>query len=218
MWACRFVDGRWSDPEPVSDTDGPSFNQEVAASEDGGLHVCWQGRAGGRFAVFARRWNGSGWEATARVSDGDVGQRLGPEPRDRRRGLGAGVAYAWTEYVDGSYAVAVRRIDAHGGAGPVRRLTGGSDYALHPSLATTTDGRLWCAFDVVSVQGHGGSGPTRLRPRPGRGRAGPTTRTACGSRAGACRPSSCPRSARTSGWSGSTATGWWSRPASWRAG
>ncbi len=56
MWACRFVDGRWSDPEPVSDTDGPSFNQEVAASDDGGLHVCWQGRAGGRFAVFARRW------------------------------------------------------------------------------------------------------------------------------------------------------------------
>ena len=31
VWACRFVDGRWSDPEPVSDTDGPSFNQEVAA-------------------------------------------------------------------------------------------------------------------------------------------------------------------------------------------
>ena len=82
------------------------------------------------------------------------------------------MAYAWTEYVDGSYAVAVRRIDARGGAGPVRRLTGGSDYALHPSLATTTGGRLWCAFDVVSVHGHGGSGPTRLRPRPTReGRA-----------------------------------------------
>jgi len=36
---------------------------------------------------------------------------------------------------------------------------------LHPSLAATTDGRLWCAFDVITVQGHGGSGPTRLRPR-----------------------------------------------------
>ena len=173
VWACRFVDGRWSDPEPVSDTDGPSFNQEVAAAEDGGLHVCWQGRAGGRFAVFARRWNGSGWEPTVRVSEEDIRATCGTRAsRSSTRARELGVAYAWTEYVDGSYAVAVRRIDARGGAGPVRRLTGGSDYALHPSLATTTDGRLWCAFDVVSVHGHGGSGPTRLRPRPTRdGRA-----------------------------------------------
>ena len=107
--------------------------------------------------------DGSGWEA-----DGP-GERRGVRATSGTRASRSstartGVAYAWTEYVDGSYAVAVRRIDAHGGAGPVRRLTGGSDYALHPSLATTTDGRLWCAFDVVSVQGHGGSGPTRLRP------------------------------------------------------
>jgi hypothetical protein len=168
VWACRFVDGRWSDPEPVSDSDGPSFNQEVAASEDGGLHVCWQGRVGGRFAVFARRWNGRRWEPTVRVSEEMSGNVWDPSLAI----VDGGAAYAWTEYVDGSYAVAVRRIDVRGGAGPVRRLTGGSDYALHPSLATTTDGRLWCAFDVVSVQGHGGSGPTRLRPRPTRdGRA-----------------------------------------------
>lgn len=80
-----------------------------------------------------------------------------------------GMAYAWSEYTAGSYAIVLRTIDADGVAGPVRRLSGGSDYALHPSLATTADGRLWCAFDVVTVHGHGGSGPTRLRPRPGTG-------------------------------------------------
>ena len=29
VWACRFDGTAWSAPEPVSDTDGPSFNQEV---------------------------------------------------------------------------------------------------------------------------------------------------------------------------------------------
>ncbi len=153
VWASRFAGGRWSEPEPVSDTDGPSFNQEVVATGSG-LHVCWQGRDGGRFAIFARRFD-DGWTPTERVSDGASGNVWDPTLAL----CPDGVAYAWTEYVEGRYAVAVRR------GGTVRRLTGGSDYALHPSLATTADGRLWCAFDVVTVQGHGGSGPTHLRPR-----------------------------------------------------
>ncbi|MBV9922735.1 MAG: hypothetical protein JOY78_18045, partial [Pseudonocardia sp.] len=158
VWASRFTGGRWSDPEPVSDTDGPSFNQEVVAIPDGGFQVCWQGRDDARFTIFARRFDGA-WGPTERVSAGAEGNVWDPTLAI----CPDGVAYAWTEYVEGRYAVAVRRGDS------VRRLTGGSDYALHPSLATTTDGRLWCAFDVVSVEGHGGSGPTRLRPRRGRG-------------------------------------------------
>ena len=161
VWASRLLDGRWSAPQRISDTGGPSFNQEVVASGDVGLHVCWQGRADDRFGVFGRRWNGDAWEPTARVDDGS---RNVWDPT--LAVVDDGVAYAWTEYTDGRYGIAVRRLDADGDAGPVRRLTGGTDYALHPSLATTADGRLWCAFDVVTVQGHGGSGPTRLRPRP----------------------------------------------------
>ncbi len=162
VWASSFVDGAWTPPQPVSDTHGPSFNQEVVASGDGGLHVCWQGRVDDRFGVFARRWNGSGWEPTVRVSDEDSGNVWDPTLAV----VGDGIACAWTEYAYGSYVVALRHLAADGAAGPVRQLTGGSDYALHPSLATTVDGRLWCAFDVITVHGHGGSGPTRLRPRP----------------------------------------------------
>ena len=76
-----------------------------------------------------------------------------------------GMAYAWAEYAEGSYRVALRRVDGDG-PGPIRLLTAGTDYALHPSLATTTDGRLWCAFDVITVQGHGGSGPPGCGPGP----------------------------------------------------
>jgi hypothetical protein len=171
VWACRFVDGRWTAPEPVSTTAGPSFNQEVVAADDGSLLVCWQGRVDDRFGVFARRWHpGSGgggvWTAPLWVSEGVPGNVWDPT----LTALPDGVAYAWSEYREGSYAVVLRRTDADGALRPVRRLTGGSDYALHPSLATTTDGRLWCAFDVITVQGHGGSGPTRLRRRPAPGR------------------------------------------------
>jgi hypothetical protein len=162
VWGCRFVDGRWSPPEPISTTDGPSFNQEVFAHEDGSLHVCWQGRVGDRFGVFARRRHGDVWTEPLWVSEGVSGNVWDPT----LTAVADGMAYAWSEYAGGSYAVALRRIGAEGPPGPVRRLTRGSDYALHPSLAATTDGRLWCAFDVITVQGHGGSGPTRLRPRP----------------------------------------------------
>ena len=187
-------------------------------SEDGGLHVCWQGRAGGRFAVFARRWNGSGWEATVRVSERGVGQRLGPEPRDRRRGS----ERQWpTPGPSTSTAATPSRcaaIDARGGAGPVRRLTGGSDYALHPSLATTTDGRLWCAFDVVI-----GARPRRQRPHPPAapahpGRPGRRPRRHAG--AGQERAARAPARGQRAhpGGPGRRSTRWWSRPASWRAG
>ena len=159
VWASRFTGGRWSGPEPVSDTDGPSFNQEVVATPDGGFQICWQGRDGGRFAIFARRFDGA-WGPTERVSAGAAGNVWDPTLAL----CPDGVAYAWTEYVE----VLRRRRSRSRHGDSVRRLTGGSDYALHPSLATTADGRLWCAFDVVSVEGHGGSGPTHLRPRRGR--------------------------------------------------
>jgi hypothetical protein len=154
VWACRFDGAAWSEPELVSTTDGPSFNQEVLAHPDGSLHVCWQGRAGSGFGIFARRFAGV-WEEPRWVSDGATGNAWDPTLAAAPDGM----AYAWSEYDGGSYAIVLRQ------GGVLRRLTAGSDYALHPSLATTTDGRLWCAFDLITVHGHGGSGPTRLRPR-----------------------------------------------------
>jgi PAS domain-containing protein len=162
VWACRFDGTAWSAPEPVSDTDGPSFNQEACAHPDGSLHVCWQGRVGDRFGIFARRWHAGSWADTDWVSEGAAGNVWDPTLAATQDGM----AYAWAEYAAGSYAVVLRGP----AAGPARRLTGGTDYALHPSLAATADGRLWCAFDVITVHGHGGSGPTRLRPRPEYGR------------------------------------------------
>jgi hypothetical protein len=166
VWACRFSGGAWSEPQLASGTDGPSFNQEVFAHPDGSLYVCWQGRTEGRFGIFSRRWADGTWAEPVWVSEGVASNVWDPT----LTASGDGMAYAWSEYSEGSYAVVVRQVDGDGRASLVRRLTGGSDYALHPSLATTTDGRLWCAFDVITMQGHGGSGPTRLRPRPGTGR------------------------------------------------
>ena len=203
--------------EPVSDTDGPSFNQEVVAHPDGSLHVCWQGRVGGpvrrvrpplRRAARGRRRS---W-----VTEGVTGNVWDPTLTATPDGM----AYAWAEYAEGSYARrAAPRSATAASAGPVRVLTGGTDYALHPSLATTADGRLWCAFDVITVQGHGGSGPTRLRPRPHAGepgrRAGRHARGRGQRAAGAAARGERGRS----GWSCvEPTTGWSSRPASWPAG
>lgn len=176
VWASRFAAGTWSAPELVTPGEHPAFNQEVVAHPDGSLRVCWQGPVSegaveGRFGVFARRFAAGAWGETVLVSAGVPDNVWDPT----LTATPDGTAYAWAEYAGGSYRIALRHIedaghvDDRGDLGPVRRLTGGTDYALHPSLATTADGRVWCAFDVITVQGHGGSGPTRLRPRPAAG-------------------------------------------------
>ena len=163
VWGTRWSpDKGWGAPEPVSDTEHPSFNQEAVAHADGTLEVCWQGRQGDRFAIFSRRWTaGGGWQSTSTVSLGVEANVWDPTVTAFADG---GTAYGWSEYVDGSYRVVVRRRSADGVWGEPQQLTSGRDYALHPHLAVTGDQQLWCAFDLITVSGHGGSGPTKLRP------------------------------------------------------
>ena len=159
VWARRWGGGRWSCEELVSTTGHPSFNQEVVAHPDGGVEVCWQGRLGSRFAVFSRRWLAGRWQDEQLVSDDGSGDNVW-DPSLVALPDG-GSAYAWSAFTDGAYRVMTRRRDTE--LGPCRPLTAGTDYALHPSLAVTGDGQVCCAFDVVTVHGHAGSGPTALR-------------------------------------------------------
>ncbi len=158
-----YVDGVWTVPAVLSLGEAPAFNAELAAHDDGSLELVWQGRVGDRFGVHARRHRPTaGWDAvpllvTEGVSDNVWDPTVVAVP-------GGGSAYAWSEYREGTYRVVVRRADAAGTLGGRVDVTAGRDYALHPSLAVTADGRLWCAVDVITVVGHGGSGPTRLRP------------------------------------------------------
>ena len=166
VWAVRRVDGVWGAPERVSAGEHPEFNQEAVAHGDGTVEVCWQGRQGDRFGIHARTWHPvHGWQQPRLVSEGVAGNVWDPAVAAFADGSSA---YAWSEYAEGSYRVVVRTRDADGRLGAPRVLTSGHDYALHPSLAVTTDRTgeqaLWCAFDLIVVAGHGGSGPTRLRP------------------------------------------------------
>ncbi len=162
VWAQRWLaDTGWGPPERVSDTGHPSFNQEIVAHPGGEIEVVWQGPVGTGFGIWSRRWHGGSWQDARLVSASAAGNAWDPTVAVRPCG---GSAYAWSEYVAGSYRVVVRTADADGVLGPMRPVSAGTDYALHPSLAVTTDGSLWCAFDLITVHGHGGSGPTRLRP------------------------------------------------------
>ena len=161
VWATRCTDGRWSEPELVSTTSHPSFNQEVLAHADGSVEVCWQGRTDGRFGIYSRRWSDGHWGPVVLVSEECSDNVWDPALAAT---LDGGTAYAWSEYHQGTYRVVLRRVDGLGTWSAPRAVSSGTDYALHPSVAVTTDGGVWCAFDVITVHGHGGSGPTKLRP------------------------------------------------------
>ena len=161
VWASTLGSGGWSTPQQVSTTAHPSFNQEVLARPDGGLELCWQGRSNGRFGIFTRRHAEGEWGPTELVNVGVEANVWDPSIAAFADGS---TAFAYSEYREGSYRVVVRRRDAAGVLTEPLAITSGTDYALHPSLAVTDDGQLWCAFDLITIAGHAGSGPTKLRP------------------------------------------------------
>ncbi len=176
VFARSLADGAWGAEERISTTEHPSFNQEVVLHDDGSLECVWQGRVADEFGVYARRWRDGEWEASYRL-DGDVpGNVWDPSVTPLPGGRSA---YVWSAYEGGAYRLVARYGDADG-LGASQQLTTGSDYALHPSLVTAGDGSVWCAFDLLSIQGHGGSGPTALQaadrlhdlPSPGMREAG----------------------------------------------
>jgi hypothetical protein len=146
IYARRWRDGAWSETRLVSgqvDTEGVDTE-----------------------GVDAGRVNADGVNADGVNADGidtDEGDANVWDPA-AVAAPGGGTVYAWCEYRHGSYRIVVRHMDPSGTLADPRPVTSGSDYALHPSLAVTADGAVWCAFDVITVAGHGGSGPTRLRP------------------------------------------------------
>jgi hypothetical protein len=160
VWAATHGSDGWSAPRLVSTSEHPSFNQEVVAGDDGSVELVWQGREKERFGIFSRTWVDGAWGPTTMVSAGVEANVWDPAVARYADGT---TAYAWSEYRDGSYRVVLRHRDAAGALLEPRELTSGSDYALHPDLAVTADQQLWCAFDLITVTGHGGSGPTRLR-------------------------------------------------------
>ncbi|QBI21679.1 DUF3604 domain-containing protein [Egibacter rhizosphaerae] len=163
VWAQAHREGHWEAPVRISHEGPaahPAFNQEAAVAADGALEVCWQGRAGEGFAIFRRRYEDGQWGAITRVSPEGTGNAWDPSIAPLPDGR---LAVVWSAYSEG-YRILQRVVDRDGQGDPPRALTEGADYGVHPSLAVTSTGELWCAFDLVTVHGHGGSGPTQLKP------------------------------------------------------
>ncbi len=160
VWVARGSRGSWTEPELVSVPGVPSLNQDAVLRRDGSVECCWQALAGTGFAIFTRRYRQGRWTEPERLSDETERNVWDPVVTCMPDGA---PAYSWTSYGGTGYATAV----LIGDAGRSRRrfvLGGEPGYELHPSLAVTANGELWCARDAVLVVGHGGSGPTRLRP------------------------------------------------------
>ncbi len=161
VFATREEGSGWLPPFPVSTTAHPSFNQEVALRCDGALECCWQGYAGGRFRIYTRTVGRSRLGDTRLVSAEDERNVWDPAVACDSSGR---TCFGWTTYGERGYETALRMRET-GGAESSRLIVAPEAYSLHPSLAFTPDGALWCAFDTIALGGHAGSGPTRLRTR-----------------------------------------------------
>ena len=127
----------------------------------GACTCAWQGRVGDRFGIFSRRWSDGSLGGAGVGERGRGVQRLGPDPRPP-------TVTAWPtpgpSTRTGSYASRCAR------SAPTawRGWSAGSPVAATtrctPAWPRPPTAALWCAFDVITMQGHGGSGPTRLPP------------------------------------------------------
>lgn len=159
VWYVRHDSEGWSQPKLLSTPGVSAFNQEVTVHSDGQIECCYQELVERRFAVVTKRFSSGVWSKTERLSLEDERNVWDPVLVALPDG---GSCYAWTSYGDSGYVTAVllrRPSDSD------RRfvLSDETGYSLHPSLAVTDDGTIWCASDRVILGGHGGSGPTRLR-------------------------------------------------------
>ncbi|MGH9292336.1 MAG: DUF3604 domain-containing protein, partial [Acidimicrobiales bacterium] len=161
IFCARQSGGDWAPAEIFSTTAHPSFNQEALCHPDGSIECCWQGYDSGRFRVYTRRQRGSGFGTTKLLSDAGEANVWDPAIAADETGR---TCYAWTSYGPGGYETVLLLTEA--GRKPARQILSQPEaYSLHPSLAFGADGSLFCAYDAVAIGGHGGSGPTRLRPR-----------------------------------------------------
>ena len=159
VWCVKRTSTGWSKPELLSTPGVSAFNQEVIVLEDGQIECCFQELVDRRFTIVTKRYSSGVWTKTECLSLEDERNVWDPVLVALPHG---GTCYAWTSYGDSGYVTAVllRRPNV-----PDRRfiLSESTGYSLHPNLAVTEDGTIWCATDRVVLGGHGGSGPTRLR-------------------------------------------------------
>jgi hypothetical protein len=169
VYHSRLSAGSWREPELTSRTGHPSFNQEVTCHPDGSLECCWQGYRDGRFDIYTSRQTNSGaWSEAQLVSEEDAQERNTWDPALVPYGE-RGSTYAWTSYGEAGYQTVVL-VREPGRADARYRIEAAGAYSLHPSLAVTPDGVVWCADDSISIGAHGGSGSTRLVEREALGR------------------------------------------------
>ncbi|MGH9302817.1 MAG: DUF3604 domain-containing protein [Acidimicrobiales bacterium] len=162
VFAARSEGEVFGRAELVSTTSSPSFNQEVACSDDGGIECCWQGYDNGRFRIYSRRLGAGGRFGETEVLSEEAERNVW-DPTICGDGQGR-TCYGWTTYGEGGYKTALMSKD-RAGRHLRRVLSVPGSYLLHPSVAFDAGGALLCAFDSVAVRGHAGSGPTRLRAR-----------------------------------------------------
>lgn len=160
VWASCLDGDAWCEPIRISDGRGPAFNQEVVAHRDGRVEWVWQQAVGGTFEVRRRVLDDGVLGEIRTISSMRGGDAWDPTVAAAADGRSL---VAWVEYDGSSFAVHARWID-DGTLGEQLRIASGTDYGLHPHVVIGPDGDAWCAFDTVTIQGHAGSGTTRLRP------------------------------------------------------
>ncbi len=151
MYSTR-IDGKWSTPTAISSPNSAAQNQEVAVDKNGKLFVTWQEFRNEQYDIVYKTYSGGKWSDLASVTNDKFDDWDSTIVCDSK----GGTWVAWSTYREGDYDLYVKRIDSTDAK--EIRLSARGEYDLHPALAADKEGRIWAAWDAVTIPRHAESG------------------------------------------------------------
>jgi hypothetical protein len=133
--------GRWSEIERLTGSEGPNLYHALTADAKGRLHLVWQGFRQGRSQILHQVWDGSRWSGETLVSQAPADSWVPAVAADAKGNVWA----AWDSYEAGNFDVYVRKIGS--GGAPIR-VTRSAGFDANVSLAADAAGRLWISWDA----------------------------------------------------------------------
>ncbi len=164
--------GRWSEIQPLTGTEGPNLFLAAARDARGRLHVVWQGFRARRSEILMKTFDGNAWSAERRISAGISDSWVPSAAADSKGNLWV----AWDAYDAGNFDIYLRRVSADGQLGPIRQITHSLGFDGNVSVACDRNDRVWLAWGVGQV--NWGKDWTSQHFRPGGGNGLYRTRTA----------------------------------------
>ena len=149
LYARAFDGDNWSSIERLTRASQPDIHHRLTRSDDGTIHLVWQGARGDRFGIFHRSYEASGgWGAAVRVSSASAGNCWEPSLAVASDGT---LYVAWDQYSEATgYDIYLAHKQGPTWA-PPQAVAETGRFEAYATLAADHQDRIWMAWHESGI-------------------------------------------------------------------